>query len=163
MNEQETVEYIRAHYDTKTAKELCAELGMTENHFHYFRKNHGIRKDPEVVRRMRSESMKRNRTDKHSLHSEETRRKMSETRKAIIRSERVRELYGLERRTRIQVFGGGDRVNGMRYRLGRKGYGVKRGSRDVTVLAGTERNAKMERNAAAMRFRFYGENGERIV
>ena len=54
----------------------------------------------------------------------------------------------------------------MRWKLKKKGYGVNgghKGNRDVTVLESTERNNRMERNAAAMHFRFFNENGERIA
>lgn len=163
MNEQETVEYIREHYDTMTQAELCAELGIGKSRFQYLQKKHGILKDPEAVRRLQRENAARARAFVSPRRTEETRRRLSESRKRLIASERVRELYGLERRTRIRLFGGGERVRKMRHRLGRKGYGVKRASREVTVLSCTERSAEMERNAAAMRFRFYDENGERII
>lgn len=167
MSENEIVEYIREHYDTMTQAELCAELGMSKNHFNSLRKKHGFRKDPDVVRKSRSENMRRNRTDRTRPHTEETRRKMSESRNRLIRSERARELYGLERKTRLKVFGMCDKVRGMRCRLKKKGYRVPApvhgGNRDVTVLESTERDHRMERNAVAMHFRFFNENGERIA
>lgn len=166
MSENEIVEYIRARYGTMTCRELCAELGITENHFNWLQKKHGFRKDPEVLKAMRSASMRRNRTDRPHPQTEETRRKMSESRNRLIRSERARELYGLERKTKIKVFGVGDKARYMRWKLKKKGYGVNgghKGNRDVTVLESTERNNRMERNAAAMHFRFFNENGERIA
>lgn len=162
MSENEIVEYIRARYCTMTCRELCAELGITENHFNWLQKKHGFRKDPGALKAMRSASMRRNRTDRPHPHTEETRRRLSESRKRLIASERVRELYGLERRTRIRLFGGGERVRKMRHRLKNKGYGVAVGSREVTIRPETQRSGKMERNAEAMHFRFYGEDGRRM-
>ena len=99
MSENETVEYIREHYDTMTQAELCAELGIGKSRFQYLQKKHGILKDPEAVRRLKRENAARARAFVSPRRTEETRRRLSESRKRLIASERVRELYGLERRT----------------------------------------------------------------
>lgn len=162
MREDEMVEYIRERYDTMTQAELCAELGIGKSRFQYLQKKHGILKDPEAVRRLQRENAARARAFVSPRRTEETRRRLSESRKRLIASERVRELYGLERRTRIRLFGGGERVRKMRHRLKNKGYGVAVGSREVTIRPETERSGKMERKAEAMHFRFYGEDGRRM-
>lgn len=78
---------------------------------------------------------------------EERCRKMSESRKELIRKEKMRVKWGLEQKTGLRVVAGGrDRVC-IRHRLKKRGYIVERCGNDVYYNEDTNRSLVMEQTA----------------
>lgn len=73
--------------------------------------------------------------------------KMRESRKELIRKEKMRVKWGLEQKTGLRVVAGGrDRVC-IRHRLKKRGYIVERCGNDVYYNEGTNRSLVMEQTA----------------
>lgn len=79
----------------------------------------------------------------------ELHRKAQETRKAIIKSERVRINWGFEQKTKLRLVRQPQQWVNYRFTMKRRGYIVSRGSREIYYNDNTNRSAVVERNAQA--------------
>lgn len=79
----------------------------------------------------------------------ELHRKAQETRRAIIKSERLRINWGFEQKTKMRLVRQPQQWVNYRCSMKRRGYVVYRGSREIYYNDNTNRSAVVERNAQA--------------
>lgn len=99
MTEQDK-QYIRDNLPHSTMAAVARAIGFTVPAVDLFARKHGIHFSEEAVQKARREAHKNWGPD---VHNEEWRRNISEMRKEIFRKERLRDKYGLERKTRCNV------------------------------------------------------------
>ena len=73
-------------------------------------------------------------------------RKLTESRRATIKRERARIVWGFEQRTKLKLVCNPKKIQ-YRYELRQRGYQVARGSSEAYVAAGTRRSPNVEANA----------------
>lgn len=73
-------------------------------------------------------------------------RKSAESRRATIKKERSRILWGFEQRTKLKLVGN-PKKRQYRHALRKRGYQIARGASEAYVVANTHRSLKVENNA----------------
>lgn len=73
-------------------------------------------------------------------------RKSAESRRATIKKERARIVWGLEQKTKLKLVTSPKKIQ-YRYELRQRGYQIARGASEAYVTAQTSRSSKVERNA----------------
>lgn len=73
-------------------------------------------------------------------------RKSAESRRATVRREKARILYGLEQKTKLKLVTSKKKIQ-YRYALRQHGYDINRGESVAYIVDGTRRSARVEANA----------------
>lgn len=173
----EQVKWLRENYADTANAEIMARLGLSLSMLHEEARLYGLRKSEEWVSGMLERARKARRRRKwppkgyvvpnrrlfqkgvNNLmrlgpeREAERRRKISESRRALIASERRRILFGLDQRTGMKLTGRFIAKTRLRCLMRKRGYVIERGGNEACLTPQTRRSERCEKRCREMGIR----------